>query len=543
MKKIFKSFVVLLLGLSVFGCVDLQDIEKRVDVLESKVQALQTVINTLNDNVEVLHALSDDAVIINKVTESDGVYTLTLADGRTLTLTQGSIGEGVTPVVSIDADGFWQVNYGDGPVSIVVNGEKVKAEGVDAPACAPVFGVDKEGQYWTISVDGGVTFAPVRGEDGNPVPLNQKGGSSDAFFEEVYCLEGFFVVKMKDSGEILRIPIVDSFKFVIVGAEGVQTFVEGETRTYSIDKFGVANTIMTYPSGWRVVLNDETLIVTAPVITKGLTVDTASEVSILVVSTQSLALVVKMNVEVYEHGADLWDRYQQGKNLSIGGKIINNITYPDGKLLAAPMSDKIGSGVYFLDYEEEGQTQMIRQLSSKTVLIGRYSDKRYSVGADKYINLAGTADEDVFVLANVDYSIGTATDRNALFVQVGEPNFESIIFDNVALTLNAKKAGVATSTLFGFPNNANNPNRTMTGEIVISNSDINIASSVTDRKVCLMEHTLATGVPSVKIYGNHIYSDSAFDKFQYVISTDEFTSIRTDDNILDNVTLTEPSVL
>ena len=133
------------------ACSDLSDLEQRVDSLESRVAALETVLPALNSNIEALQALTAGGTI-NSATQKDGVWTIVLSNGETLTLTQGSIGVGNAPVMSVDKDGYWMVNYGNGAEYLMFGDQKVMAVGTNG--ITPQFGVDASG-FWTVSYDGG----------------------------------------------------------------------------------------------------------------------------------------------------------------------------------------------------------------------------------------------------------------------------------------------------------------------------------------------------------------------------------------------------
>ena len=140
MKKILKHLAIpAAMTCLLASCSDLSDIEKRVESLESRVQALETQIGILNTNVAAVQKLAEGGTI-SSVEEKDGVYTITLSNGEKIVLKQGSTGIANAPVVSIDADGYWTVDYGNGPEHILVNGDKVKAVGKDG--LTPIFGVD-----------------------------------------------------------------------------------------------------------------------------------------------------------------------------------------------------------------------------------------------------------------------------------------------------------------------------------------------------------------------------------------------------------------
>ena len=97
------------------GCSDLEEYKNKVDELDSRVTALETITSNLNKNIETLQALYGGTTINSATKDANNVWTIVLSNGETLTLTQGSIGVGNSPVMSVDADGYWMVDYdGDG---------------------------------------------------------------------------------------------------------------------------------------------------------------------------------------------------------------------------------------------------------------------------------------------------------------------------------------------------------------------------------------------------------------------------------------------
>ncbi|MGN1210709.1 MAG: PL29 family lyase N-terminal domain-containing protein [Candidatus Cryptobacteroides sp.] len=223
MKKIFSIIIPALIAGLFASCTDLADIEQRVDELENRVTALETQVNTLNLNIETLQALAEGG-IISSVSEKDGVYTITMGNGTILTLTQGSVGVANAPVMSIDSEGYWMVNYGSGAEYILVGGQKVKAVGSDG--ITPVFGVNADG-YWTVSYDGGKTVEQVKGADGNPVKAIPDSGIQDKWFNSVEVKDGKIVVVTKDD-KTYSLPIVADFLCSISNAEETVLFNAGE---------------------------------------------------------------------------------------------------------------------------------------------------------------------------------------------------------------------------------------------------------------------------------------------------------------------------
>lgn len=293
MKKILKYLAIpAALACLLASCSDLSDIEKRVESLESRVQALETQIGILNTNVAAVQKLAEGGTI-SSVEEKDGVYTITLSNGKKIVLKQGSTGIANAPVVSIDADGYWTVDYGNGPEHILVNGEKVKAVGKDG--LTPIFGVDTQG-YWTVSYNG-LTFTQVKDENGNPVKAIPDGSSDDKWFNNVSIDGDKLVVVLKD-GSTYKLPIVKDFKCAIQNAESEIVFNYGETKSFTVEMVGVATAMVTAPEGWAAVLDETTLSVTAPAQTKAVLADSKTDVCILAISNSGFSTIAKVKVSL-----------------------------------------------------------------------------------------------------------------------------------------------------------------------------------------------------------------------------------------------------
>lgn len=304
MKTITKILASAVLFAGVFtACTDLSDLEKRVDSLESRVSALEKVIPSLNSNIEGLQALMN-AGTINSAVQANGVWTITLSSGETISLTEGSIGVGNAPVMSVDKDGYWMVDYGQG--ATYVNGEqKIMALGQNG--ITPVFGVDAQG-FWTVSYDNGKTYQQVLGADNQPVSALPTGEVTDPYFTNVAVVDGILTVTLR-SGETVTVPVVADF-LCAIEAQGTQVFGQGETKPYNVTLKGVKSTMLTVPTGWKATLSEPVdekaiLTVTAPVLTKGVIADSGSDISILAFSSQGYAAIAKLQVEKAEGDVDI----------------------------------------------------------------------------------------------------------------------------------------------------------------------------------------------------------------------------------------------
>ena len=389
MKRLFFTFIsasALLVAAS--SCSDLSGIEGRLDSVEGRVTALETQIGGINDNIKALQTLAGGATI-NSVTEKDGVYTIVLSDGKTLTLNQGSISAAKAPIMSIDADGYWKVDYQDGKGEqfVLSGGEKVKACGSDG--VTPQFGVDASG-YWTVSYDGGKTFAQVKDAAGNPVKATPESGApvqADSYFNSVTYADGVLKLVLKNGTE-LSVPVISNFLFSIK-AEGEQSFTSGETKEFEVESKGVVSTMITAPQGWKAQLSDTKLSITAPVATKAILADTDTDVAVLAVSAQGFSVISKVSVKlstdtpVVEDEKDLYKLWEDGKDVTIAGKTYNKATTTGTLLTAEAAGTDIKasihqkSGVFFLEAADGAgfTSETIVEINGDVVLVSRYNDK------------------------------------------------------------------------------------------------------------------------------------------------------------------------
>lgn len=286
------------------SCGDITAFEDRLSKLEDKVKVLEAQLNSLNDNIDALRTIAEGGTI-NSVTESNGIYTITCSNGDIITINQGSVGVGNPPILSIDADGYWMADYGDGPKYILSGNEKVRALGQNG--LTPVFGIDADG-YWTIKIGDGAP-EQVKGPDGKPVSAISDGTVvEDTFFKEVYYDKTIQRLTITlQNGDTYTVPVVSDFLCHIEGGEGPQIYKPGDRRVYSVEFIGIDQTFITTPKGWDAFLsetsqeNNATLTVIAPVTVKSestIIADSRKDIAILAISKQGYATTAKISVQL-----------------------------------------------------------------------------------------------------------------------------------------------------------------------------------------------------------------------------------------------------
>ena len=307
MNKIWKYLVIAITAMFWSACnKDIDDLKKDIDDIKSRLEAVEKQIDLLNGNVEALQTLMQGATIYS-VSEVDGTYTVTLSNGEVLTLSQGSEGGYLTPIMSVDDEGYWVVSTDSGATFTRVldsSNQPVKAVAKDGaagttgkPGVTPKFKVDDQG-YWLVSYDEGVNYQQVLDPNGKPVNATQ-GTSQDKFFADV-AVEGDVLKVKLLNGTTIDVPIVDGFKCFIDNDEDVVYFAQKQTLTFDVDMEGVASTVVVAPEGWSASLtakadSGHTLTVTAPEETRA-TADSRTDVSIIAIAGNGLSTIAKLRV-------------------------------------------------------------------------------------------------------------------------------------------------------------------------------------------------------------------------------------------------------
>lgn len=170
-----KKYLILLFvaAAAVFqSCDNNDDLWDAIDDLKSRVQALETQVNALNDNVKALQTLYSGATV-SEVKNEDGKCTITLTDGKKLTLVSDI--DALVPVVSINEEtGMWQYSIGGGEPQPL----NVKAVAEDGKT--PTFQVTDDG-YWQVDLGDGQGWRDVTYADGSKVSAITDTPTEDKF--------------------------------------------------------------------------------------------------------------------------------------------------------------------------------------------------------------------------------------------------------------------------------------------------------------------------------------------------------------------------
>ena len=451
MKKLKSLLPFLLMLFALVGC-KTDDLEKDIDSLKDRVTNLEAQVSLLNDNMNAIRVILDGTKTISSYTVENGTYILTLSDGTTISLKQGSEGQNVMPDITINQNGEW-----------VLNGNVI-GQATGANGMTPKFNISAD-KYWQISLDGGLSYDYVLDVNGEKVPATT-GDSvevSDAFFTAVEVKNDMLMVTLKD-GETYSLPIVTNLIANIVDPvdgfkNGVWTIGYGETVTTEVEISG-DNYFVTVPAGgWTATLSDvidgkATLTVTAPAQSSTLsraTADNSTELVLQVNKGINWALD-KIKVEAKAVIASYKALYDAGQTLNIGGVEISKEKFGEATLVESTDFDFKTDGVYFIKSGISVNWQSSTNFD-KLILIGDNSSEKAILAPTKQIKVSdGDSKNGMFLCANlkIDATQVTSNDGNItyLFAQNGNTAYKYAKFYNCEITTPVKQplTYISTST-------------------------------------------------------------------------------------------------
>lgn len=268
MKKLFTIMCVVAVALGLGGCYDDSKLWNKVDDLNDRLTALEKTVNAMNGDIESMDAiittLQQGGVITDVKTTAEG-YELTLS-GRTEPIVikhgqNGTAGQDA-PVIGVkqDTDGvyYWTITT-DGQTDWLTDStDKLPVSGKEGePGVTPVMGVDDEG-YWTVDYG--------RGPERIPGDIQAAGGDS-SFFESVEEADGTVVFTLAN-GTQLTLPVDRALIAFAATADGLPVALRyGAETTLSLTLEGMQYAeVLAAPAGWGASLDFEaaTVTVSAP---------------------------------------------------------------------------------------------------------------------------------------------------------------------------------------------------------------------------------------------------------------------------------------
>lgn len=228
MKRMLKSvllvFYAALVGTVFLGCSsdDYDDtaIKEQISDLDSRVSALEQTVKSANQEITQIKVLINNLekrISIKNYVAIENGYRIVFTDGSSIDIKNGiNSGDVEIPIigVSLERDGhyYWTVTI-NGVTTFLLDdkGNKLSVTGKDGvngkDGVTPIIKVDASG-YWIISYDNGRTFVYVEDTDGKKVSaLGEKGsGESTSYITKTYQYDSYIVFVLYNGKEI-RMPI------------------------------------------------------------------------------------------------------------------------------------------------------------------------------------------------------------------------------------------------------------------------------------------------------------------------------------------------
>ena len=260
MKRIF--LLSLLLGAFVASCDQYEYDDSAIKESLSELEGRVTALETLNKNLAALKNIVEGLVTVISCEEKNGAYTLVLSDGTTVYVPAEYIPEESAPetsveptfpvvtIVEIDGVKCWGY-YADGKVQTLTdNGKPVEIGGKET--VTPQLRVESD-DYLAISVDGGKTWTKTEAK------------ISNSLFSSLQKEDDHVVLTLADGFTEIMVPIYKDSQLQFVAFSGKTYFAAGETKVITVGMVGIESfTVTEKPEGWKTVLSEGQLQVTAP---------------------------------------------------------------------------------------------------------------------------------------------------------------------------------------------------------------------------------------------------------------------------------------
>ncbi len=477
------------LALTFSACQKTDDLWEEVGSLKMRVARLESEVGKINSSISALYALVQESTLVVGCRQTDTGYVLELSNGTSVDVLLGDRIEALVPMLGVDTDGFWIYSLDDGATFRPLldgKGEPVSARPVSGDGVSPRLRVDAEG-YWEVSYDGGASWEKLLAEG---KPVNAVGGNStisySSFFDTVdYDEKSGKIEIVLRNGDRLTLQVFDTFSLEIEGADGAR-FALGETKCFAAVQRGVAGAFIQAPDGWTVVLNEESLLVTAPARNR---TEREAEVRIVVTSEENYIKMVKLNfvqltVGIDEEGCEAWNNFkrQNEENVLLDYSYAG---YRHGEQ-APPQVEGLGYKVYnVVDYgaDPTGATssrEAFVRLLAELKLTGKNSSGNNQANANARAVIYFP--EGTFVLHNDDDNITDPSAANQTELDdKGNNKSEEIFIRGGHFVLKGAGRG-KTVLMMDSPNLPNNPDEMWSSPVMINikhNSGMSDLTSVT----------------------------------------------------------------
>lgn len=275
--KMLCALCAVALSASFTGCeYDDTELNKRVDQLEQRIVELEKSMTT---QIGALQQMIEGKITIVSCTydKAKGIYTIVLSNGDTLTVGDSGNSSSVIGVIQEDGAYYWTLN---GEPMTDAAGNKLPV------AVTPGVRVNTATNEWEISPDGGKTWLSTG--------ITAEEGVS--LFAKVEEDEGFVYFTLGDG---TRLKVARSTDFRCTPLAGKQYFKAGQRRSIKLDMSDVKKSTVTKPDGWKAVIQNSELVITAPPAENSYA-DTRGKVAVVAVASNGQSSISEVSVEIGE---------------------------------------------------------------------------------------------------------------------------------------------------------------------------------------------------------------------------------------------------
>ena len=450
-----KSLIFAICATFMLGACNVDDLRSDIDDLTKRMDSLEELFNSMYSDIYGIKELLDGEKTIENVKLEGGTYTLNLSNGETITLNQGGKGKIAYPELGVNANGEWTVN---GKVLTTQDGKPVSSKGeAGKDGKTPMFQIEPVTNYWQVRYSKDEDWEYVTDDQGKQVAAvaTGSGGVGDSFFNYIKVENGYLIFTLKGDAEPrpeYKIAIVSGLTCVIEEPKGgsynntnnTWSFGYGTTAETTVETSG-EHVIVSAPNGWEAVIVEveveegdvkklvKKLKVTAPQrnVVAGKSRAVADNQTDVVVQANKGDHWAIAKIRVKAMAASYREVYESGESLMICGMEINNSLYNGEESVLIDASNvesiKITDGkVYFVDSDVTLSTANFT--AKKMMIIGNNPNKKTKMeltAANGAITVTGTANDDIFVLHNLDIDLKTSN-----ISRTGALLFEKLLLDN-----------------------------------------------------------------------------------------------------------------
>lgn len=497
--RYYKSFILFGMFAWTFISCNTDDLERNIDALTDRVVNMETQIQRLNDNMNLIRVMLDGNQTITEWSENNGTYTLKLSNGETLTLTPGNEDQKNYPSIEIGSNGNWVIGG-------VETDWRAEAQNGNDATITPQFKIEANAadggkKYWYVSYDEGKTWEVLEnglaeGTNENKNPITKAEVKGDAF-------------EVTFDGKLYQIPIVKGLECAInLPKNEAWAVAAGQPASFKV-KVNLAEgdlVRVNAPVEWKASVaaykagdKEVTVNVTAPA--------TPSECVISVEVTHGVnAAIDKVTAKVASDS--YWADYQAGLDIKIGDVVINKFDFPEAVLISDAKSFTTfeSDKVYFLDVDVEMTVKTA--IKDHLILINNNPKKKVIVrmGDGKYIGFNSSTGTGLGFLCKGLELDGTQN-KSYLFTLEGKKDEAKYTFDYLVIEDCVVKLGKENKQRALLSISSSNSPQVSIKNIVLNSSKFSLTNSSTETRILNLHPDNKTFANSmIQITNNVFYS-------------------------------------